>query len=482
MQHEIRDAVFHQDIQAFQDTEIDASDWEAVKELFVPDSNRQLVCTNDQHRVTRLIIDNEDEFQKIPDEIGQLEFLEQLDLSESSIDELPQSISNLTRLIELDLSNSSLRELPDEIGDLQNLVRLDLNMMQMDMQGTSFTALPDAIGRLASLQFLDLKGSHITELPSSIGDLRSLSKLDLSFTFNLRTLPPTLGQLLFLKYLNLHASGIRSLPSTIGQLRSLTHLNLSVTKKLCELPHEIGNLLRLQELRLKHSSVAELPEEIGNLARLERLHMARSSIKSLPQSFLRLTNLIYLDAEEFKGSLADMEYLPKNLILLDLSMTKTSELSLLPNALAKLKRLRFLELNDLSTPLCKEHRDILLEVVRRCPSLGLVGVTEYDEKGKQERQHLEMFVARNRARSRVRSPTLPVWPFVMKSSVRAYDWYQNPFLPMSSGYDEPFAISQPDALYALLLDHLDFFLGIARRRSEQGCESFVEGMKRRRVK
>ncbi|MHA1727740.1 MAG: leucine-rich repeat domain-containing protein, partial [Promethearchaeota archaeon] len=85
---------------------------------------------------------------------------------------LPESIGNLTSLRNLDLEGNELTALPESIGNLTSLKDLDLG-------GNKLTALPESIGNLTSLRDLDLGGNKLTALPESIGNLTSLRNLDL---------------------------------------------------------------------------------------------------------------------------------------------------------------------------------------------------------------------------------------------------------------------------------------------------------------
>ena len=73
---------------------------------------------------------------------------------------LPESIGNLAALTELDLRGSSVAALPESIGNLAALTKLDL-------QSCELTVLPESIGNLTALTELDLGGSQLTVLPES---------------------------------------------------------------------------------------------------------------------------------------------------------------------------------------------------------------------------------------------------------------------------------------------------------------------------
>ena len=103
----------------------------------------------------------ENGFTKLPDSIGNLINLQELDLSRGSIRVLPDSIGNLTNLHKLDLSSSPIRVLPNSIGNLTNLQSLDLNYTQI-------SELPDSIENLKKLKSLDLRHCHLKAISHSV--------------------------------------------------------------------------------------------------------------------------------------------------------------------------------------------------------------------------------------------------------------------------------------------------------------------------
>jgi len=163
---------------------------------------------------------------ELPSEIGNLNHLKELDLSNNCITQLPQNIENLIYLQELDLSNNRLTHLPHNIGNLTNLLKLVLTKNQINI-------LPFSIGDITTLQFLDVSWNHLTQIPNEIANLTKLQFLHLSWN-RLSKIPANIGNLTNLQFMTLSGNNFTKLPIEITKLinvQELTcdiHLNLAV--------------------------------------------------------------------------------------------------------------------------------------------------------------------------------------------------------------------------------------------------------------
>ena len=94
-----------------------------------------------------------------------------VDLTDQGITAIPEQVFNLPNLRRLTLDG--LSKLPDRIGELTTLEELDLSK-------TALTELPATIGQLAQLRILRLYGPFLHSLPQQLGDLVSLRTLQLT--------------------------------------------------------------------------------------------------------------------------------------------------------------------------------------------------------------------------------------------------------------------------------------------------------------
>ncbi len=177
----------------------------------------------------------------IPESIGFLEKLENLDLSHNRIKNIPESIGLLKNLKKLKLSINQIQNIPETIGNLISLsiIKLDHNQL---------TKLPDSIKNLNSLQFLSLWSNHLVALPEGIGDLNSLQVIGLSFN-NLITIPDSITKLKLIQTLDLSNNHLTKLPEKIGEIKSLQVLWLN-DNYLEALPISILSIKYLKQLYL----------------------------------------------------------------------------------------------------------------------------------------------------------------------------------------------------------------------------------------
>merc|ERR1719343_771165 len=122
----------------------------------------------------RLTIEGSLESIVFPPSIGKLKSLKYLNLSKSS-GLLPEAIGDLVGLTELNLHRSKIASLPSAIGRLKNLEHLDLSNMSK-LQG-----LPPELTKLTNLKTLNLQntnvGFQIFHLPGA-ENLKSLMYLN----------------------------------------------------------------------------------------------------------------------------------------------------------------------------------------------------------------------------------------------------------------------------------------------------------------
>ena len=85
--------------------------------------------------------------------------------------EIDCSIYNFyEQVISLDLSFNRLRFIPDEIGKLSRMTNLNC-------ENNDIESLPESMGKLRLLKVLKVSKNNLTSLPTSIGKCRKLTEL-----------------------------------------------------------------------------------------------------------------------------------------------------------------------------------------------------------------------------------------------------------------------------------------------------------------
>ncbi|KAK9988861.1 hypothetical protein SO802_029100 [Lithocarpus litseifolius] len=175
-----------------------------------------------------------------------LKLLNSLDLFGClKLDNLPEEIGNMQRLELLNLSWTAIKEVPSSIVRLKNLKELHIRGWKL----SEFYARP------ASPEWNDPLQAALFSLPTSPAPWSILLPSFLYYSLPTRPVPlglllPSLSGLQSLTYLHLSDCDLLSIPNDFGCLSSLAHLNLS-GNNFVSLPKSISQLSKLQTLLLE---------------------------------------------------------------------------------------------------------------------------------------------------------------------------------------------------------------------------------------
>lgn len=189
-----------------------------------------LSCPN---TLKKLVMDH-NRMSTLPDIVGVLTALVELNLSHNSIRTLPFSMRFLVSLETLNLSYNKLRTIPLELTMLGNLKVLDISHNRL-------RALPDVVSSLCNLEVLNASHNKLTELSASIGRLRRLQRL------------------------NVAHNRIRTIHPEVAGAQSLSHLFMNHNHQLRLLPSELSRLNHLSMFELSHTRLYDIPEDLGLL-------------------------------------------------------------------------------------------------------------------------------------------------------------------------------------------------------------------------
>ena len=257
------------------------------------------VTTDDDGRVTQLLLRENNLNGPIPAAVGNLTGLVRLDFQGNRLSgSIPGSLGNLSNLEQLRLYDNQLSgSVPTWLGNLSNLQWLNLRT-------NGFTdGIPAELGRLSNLTYLNLGANDLTgTIPSDLGNLSNLQWLILHTNGFTDGIPAELGRLSNLTYLNLGANDLTgTIPAELSSLRGLERLDLGNNELMGTIPTELGNLSKLQQLSLSRNQLSEsIPTSLGNLSQLERLWLYDNRLTGeIPA---RLANLTKLDLIRLAGN------------------------------------------------------------------------------------------------------------------------------------------------------------------------------------
>ncbi|XP_032258907.1 leucine-rich repeat and calponin homology domain-containing protein 1 isoform X3 [Phoca vitulina] len=155
----------------------------------------------------------------IPEAIINLQMLTYLNLSRNQLSTLPACLCGLPLKV-LIASNNKLGSLPEEIGQLKQLMELDVSCNEI-------TALPQQIGQLKSLRELNVRRNYLKVLPQELVDL-PLVKFDFSCN-KVLVIPICFRQMKQLQVLLLENNPLQSPPAQIctkGKVHIFKYLSI----------------------------------------------------------------------------------------------------------------------------------------------------------------------------------------------------------------------------------------------------------------
>ncbi|KFU92001.1 Leucine-rich repeat and calponin homology domain-containing protein 1, partial [Chaetura pelagica] len=155
----------------------------------------------------------------IPDAIINLQMLTYLNLSRNQLSSLPACLCGLPLKV-LIASNNKLGSLPEEIGQLKQLMELDVSCNEI-------TALPQQIGQLKSLKELNVRRNYLEVLPQELVQL-PLVKFDFSCN-KVVVIPICFIKMVHLQVLLLENNPLQSPPAQIctkGKVHIFKYLNV----------------------------------------------------------------------------------------------------------------------------------------------------------------------------------------------------------------------------------------------------------------
>ncbi|KAF4796046.1 Leucine-rich repeat and calponin like proteiny domain-containing protein 3 [Turdus rufiventris] len=165
----------------------------------------------------------------IPEAVVNLQSLTFLNISRNQLSTLPVHLCNLPLKV-LIASNNKLVSIPEEIGRLKQLTELDVSCNEIQ-------TIPPQIGSLESLRDLNVRRNNLVRLPEEIAEL-PLIRLDFSCN-KITTIPVCYRNLRHLQTIMLENNPLQSPPAQIcikGKIHIFKYLNIEACKIAPDLP------------------------------------------------------------------------------------------------------------------------------------------------------------------------------------------------------------------------------------------------------
>uniref|UniRef100_A0A8V5GBV1 Uncharacterized protein n=1 Tax=Melopsittacus undulatus TaxID=13146 RepID=A0A8V5GBV1_MELUD len=175
----------------------------------------------------------------IPDAIVNLQMLTYLNLSRNQLSSLPACLCGLPLKV-LIASNNKLGSLPEEIGQLKQLMELDVSCNEI-------TALPQQIGQLKSLKELNVRRNYLEVLPQELVQL-PLVKFDFSCN-KVLVIPVCFRKMVQLQVLLLENNPLQSPPAQICT-KGKVHIFKYLTVQACQI--KTADSLYLNAIEQQH--------------------------------------------------------------------------------------------------------------------------------------------------------------------------------------------------------------------------------------
>ncbi|XP_052015048.1 DISP complex protein LRCH3 isoform X5 [Apodemus sylvaticus] len=165
----------------------------------------------------------------IPEAVLNLQALTFLNISRNQLSTLPVHLCNLPLKV-LIASNNKLVSLPEEIGHLRHLTELDVSCNEIQ-------TVPSQIGNLEALRDFNVRRNHLVRLPEELAEV-PLIRLDFSCN-KVTVIPVCYRNLQHLQVITLDNNPLQSPPAQIcikGKIHIFKYLNIQACKIAPDLP------------------------------------------------------------------------------------------------------------------------------------------------------------------------------------------------------------------------------------------------------
>lgn len=312
---------------------------------------------------------------KVPEDIGNLTLLENLELSDNRLTgEIPPTIVKLKNLWQLELYNNSFTgKLPKGFGNLTNLVNFDAsqNLLEGDLSELRF------LTKLESLQLFE--NQFIGDIPEEIGEFENLSELSLYRNRVTGKIPQKLGSSNGMDFIDLSENSLTGpIPPDMCKGNRMTDLLVLQNKLTGEIPESYASCESLKRVRVNNNSLSGVvPAKIWSLPKLVRIDLSMNDFEGpVTADIAKAKSLgqLVLHNNRFSGELPDEISGASSLVLIQLSFNRFS--GRIPGTIGKLAKLSNLYLDN------NQFSGLIPESLGSCVSLSQINLARNSLSGK----------------------------------------------------------------------------------------------------
>lgn len=282
---------------------------------------------------------------RIPEGIGNLTLLENLELSDNHLfGEIPSGITKLTSLRQLELYNNALTgKFPIGFGNLTNLINFDASNNSLKGEISELKSL----AQLESLQLFENDFSG--EIPAEFGEFKFLQELSLYTNNFYGFLPEKIGSWSDFVYIDVSENFLTgSIPVDMCKNDKLSDLLLLQNNFTGGLPENYANCSSLIRVRVNNNSLSgTVPAGIWSLPILSIIDLTFNQFEgTISSNISKAESLaqLFLSQNRFSGELPEEISNVSSLVAIQLSWNQFS--GELPGRIGQLKRLNSLHLEQ----------------------------------------------------------------------------------------------------------------------------------------
>jgi hypothetical protein len=258
-------------------------------------------------RVMGLQLNNNNLCGIIPEELGDLIFIESIDFSHNSITGSSEYMEPLKNLWSLSLVGNPLDQFPISLFRGGDLLSLGLSLPEgqsipeeLYEYGTKLESLTlecssiSGLDRFKSLWYLSLSGLK-GEIPDNLCDLLELKRLTIESGSLSGTIPSGIGKLINLNRLNIVGPISGPIPEELFLLPNIEDITIESNYLTGQIPSTIGNCHELGSLRIVGPISGPLPEDLYDCTTLYSLEIGGADLgQPISPNISKLTNLHFL--------------------------------------------------------------------------------------------------------------------------------------------------------------------------------------------